>query len=371
MVRITIPEWPHVSAKRKEELRKLAIKTKKGRPYSDEIARVVLLLKEKINECQMRSSTSTSQSINKDPIAQVFGPEHQRRVKGLGFGVTSNSDRATTQSSILVRKLQGDFQILEEKYKQLAEHVRSQQMPPSSRQQQNNPPNLRGKKYKIFDWLCTSKLVSEGEIETDDPMHLMDGIPIGEGAYLVYVEMVFDPNAFLWRNQNNWTTLDNALGEIIPWPKEAVAEYHMMVELLSDFEILNQNVEKASEVEVSGGNEEMSGSALPASAGMMRSEALPVEGTLENKKDEAFADEIGIPFMETNAKSATNVEQAFMAMAAEIKYGILMSGACCLWKARMGTQIWWWSVATPTKEEHRRSNSRRSGVGIGLTGRER
>ncbi|MBA0680502.1 hypothetical protein Golax_024739 [Gossypium laxum] len=33
----------------------------------------------------------------------------------------------------------------------------------------------------------------------------------------------------------------------------------------------------------------------------------------------AFADEIGIPFMETSAKSATNVEEAFMAMAASIK----------------------------------------------------
>ncbi|KAK9102306.1 hypothetical protein Sjap_019560 [Stephania japonica] len=69
--------------------------------------------------------------------------------------------------------------------------------------QQNNPPNLRGKKCKIFDWLCTSKLVGEGEIETDDPMHLVDGISIGGGAYLVYVERVFEPNAFLWRNQNN------------------------------------------------------------------------------------------------------------------------------------------------------------------------
>lgn len=39
---------------------------------------------------------------------------------------------------------------------------------------------------------------------------------------------------------------------------------------------------------------------------------------------QAFADEIGIPFMETSAKNANNVEQAFMAMAAEIKnrYGI-------------------------------------------------
>ncbi|CAH2075677.1 unnamed protein product [Thlaspi arvense] len=33
----------------------------------------------------------------------------------------------------------------------------------------------------------------------------------------------------------------------------------------------------------------------------------------------AFADEIGIPFMETSAKNSTNVEQAFMAMAADIK----------------------------------------------------
>ncbi|KAK9123798.1 hypothetical protein Sjap_013400 [Stephania japonica] len=82
----------------------------------------------------MRSSTSTYQSINKDPSVQVFGPEHQRHVRGLVFGVTPTSVRTTTQSSILIRKLQGDFQRLEEKHEQLAELVRSQQMPPSSQQ---------------------------------------------------------------------------------------------------------------------------------------------------------------------------------------------------------------------------------------------
>ncbi|KAK9151358.1 hypothetical protein Syun_009667 [Stephania yunnanensis] len=54
-------------------------------------------------------------------------------------------------------------------------------------------------------------------------MHLVDDIPIEGSAYLVYVERVFELNAFLGRNQNNWTTLDKALGEIIPWPKEVVA----------------------------------------------------------------------------------------------------------------------------------------------------
>ena len=32
-----------------------------------------------------------------------------------------------------------------------------------------------------------------------------------------------------------------------------------------------------------------------------------------------YADQLGIPFLETSAKNATNVEQAFMTMAADIK----------------------------------------------------
>lgn len=34
---------------------------------------------------------------------------------------------------------------------------------------------------------------------------------------------------------------------------------------------------------------------------------------------QAFADELGIPFLETSAKDAINVEQAFLTMAGEIK----------------------------------------------------
>lgn len=35
--------------------------------------------------------------------------------------------------------------------------------------------------------------------------------------------------------------------------------------------------------------------------------------------DQAFADELGIPFLETSAKNATNVEQAFLTMSKQIK----------------------------------------------------
>lgn len=40
---------------------------------------------------------------------------------------------------------------------------------------------------------------------------------------------------------------------------------------------------------------------------------------LSNLALQEYADSLGIPFLETSAKNATNVEQAFMTMAAEIK----------------------------------------------------
>lgn len=46
-----------------------------------------------------------------------------------------------------------------------------------------------------------------------------------------------------------------------------------------------------------------------------------------------FADELAIPFLETSAKSATNVEQAFMTMASEIKNRMATAPS-----AKMGNQ---------------------------------
>jgi len=42
-------------------------------------------------------------------------------------------------------------------------------------------------------------------------------------------------------------------------------------------------------------------------------------------ESQAFADELGIPFLETSAKDSINVEQAFLTMAAEIKKKYLIS----------------------------------------------
>ncbi|KAH9750639.1 ras-related protein RABD1 [Citrus sinensis] len=46
---------------------------------------------------------------------------------------------------------------------------------------------------------------------------------------------------------------------------------------------------------------------------------LVVNKVVDTQTAKAFADELGIPFLETSAKDAINVEQAFLTMAGEIK----------------------------------------------------
>ncbi|MCO5579745.1 hypothetical protein L7F22_033605 [Adiantum nelumboides] len=46
---------------------------------------------------------------------------------------------------------------------------------------------------------------------------------------------------------------------------------------------------------------------------------LTAKKVVDTQTAKAFADEIGIPFLETSAKNASNVEDAFMTMATEIK----------------------------------------------------
>ena len=48
-----------------------------------------------------------------------------------------------------------------------------------------------------------------------------------------------------------------------------------------------------------------------------------------------FADGLGIPFLETSAKNATNVEQAFMTMAREIKNRMVNTHTCFCRKSVM------------------------------------
>ena len=54
---------------------------------------------------------------------------------------------------------------------------------------------------------------------------------------------------------------------------------------------------------------------------------LTTKRVVDHGMAKEFADGLGIPFLETSAKDATNVEQAFMTMASEIKQRMIVTTA--------------------------------------------
>lgn len=66
---------------------------------------------------------------------------------------------------------------------------------------------------------------------------------------------------------------------------------------------------------------------------------------VEYTRAKEFADQLGIPFLETSAKNATNVEQAFLTMAAEIRNRMGPTQADN--KAPSGVKI---NASTPVKQ---------------------
>ncbi|KAK9099332.1 hypothetical protein Syun_026377 [Stephania yunnanensis] len=197
---------------------------KNEKPHNAEIAEIV----DKINACnQSQCSESTAQSINNDPISQVFGTEHQGRVRGLGFGVTPTGVGATTQNNAIIKELIG----LREKYEDLSSYVYNQYKQGqlggdghtcTCQPQNGNSSNKCGMKCKLIDWVVGTHIVAEGEIAIDDPLHVVEGAPIGVGSYMVWVQTAIDHNALIWRTQANMRTIEQALGESIPWPKQHV-----------------------------------------------------------------------------------------------------------------------------------------------------
>jgi len=54
---------------------------------------------------------------------------------------------------------------------------------------------------------------------------------------------------------------------------------------------------------------------------------LITKRVVDHEQAKEFADGLGIPFLETSAKEATNVEQSFMTMASEIKQRMIVSSS--------------------------------------------
>jgi hypothetical protein len=78
-------------------------------------------------------------------------------------------------------------------------------------------------KCKLFAVEGTGKIVAEGTISSTNPNDLVHSIPLGPNAIRVWVDIVKDPNASLWRPTSFMECLSDAIGSTVAWPTANVS----------------------------------------------------------------------------------------------------------------------------------------------------
>ncbi|KAK9123206.1 hypothetical protein Sjap_012808 [Stephania japonica] len=91
---------------------------------------------------------------------------------------------------------------------------------PPPRRQVNE---LRSKYDLLANDLSDGQIKDQQRIkETESPIFQVDAVPIGPGAWMIWVSRVLEPSAFLWRTRNDAKTLRKALGDTVAWPIEYI-----------------------------------------------------------------------------------------------------------------------------------------------------
>ncbi|KAF9619952.1 hypothetical protein IFM89_010568 [Coptis chinensis] len=75
---------------------------------------------------------------------------------------------------------------------------------------------------KLMNWLVPHELVAEGHWETNDPNVKVHCLPLGDNASKVWVDVVKNSEARLWRQSSELETIGDARGSIVAWPTKHV-----------------------------------------------------------------------------------------------------------------------------------------------------
>ncbi|KAL6569980.1 hypothetical protein OROMI_014494 [Orobanche minor] len=74
------------------------------------------------------------------------------------------------------------------------------------------------RKSKLLDW--RKKVLAEATIASTDPNAMVHGVPLGNDAWKVWVQVALVPSADLWRPNSDMSVIADAVGSTIAWPKE-------------------------------------------------------------------------------------------------------------------------------------------------------
>lgn len=94
--------------------------------------------------------------------------------------------------------------------------------PPSQNGSSNAPTRVTiDRKCKLLDW--RKKVVAEAKIASTDPNAMVHGVPLGNDAWKVWVQVALVPSADLWRPNSGMSAIADAVGSTVAWPKELIS----------------------------------------------------------------------------------------------------------------------------------------------------
>jgi len=75
------------------------------------------------------------------------------------------------------------------------------------------------KKCKLLSpWSTTDEVVAEDRWQCKEPTSLVDCLPLGPNAVKVFVDVVHEPETFLWRPRPEVTYLRDSVKNFVAWP---------------------------------------------------------------------------------------------------------------------------------------------------------
>ena len=66
-------------------------------------------------------------------------------------------------------------------------------------------------------------IVAEGRWQTKDQSALVNGLPLGPGAVKVFVDVILQPETFIWSPTMDVTYLEDCLQSFVAWPTHKVS----------------------------------------------------------------------------------------------------------------------------------------------------
>ncbi|CAB81143.1 putative protein [Arabidopsis thaliana] len=85
------------------------------------------------------------------------------------------------------------------------------------------PRPTYGNKWKLLDLSSNDVIVAEGRWQTKDQSALVNGLPLGPAAVKVFVDVILQPETFIWRPTMDVTYLEDCLQSFVAWPAHKVS----------------------------------------------------------------------------------------------------------------------------------------------------